>query len=536
MLRHALFTRAGGCWRQQERNGVTGMARFNRYLVGAAAGATLLGGCTEIGFAQNAQVVTAGTLADDAAAHDDYRWIDRARALWDAVGDSPPDYGFAFDGGNPVAWEMRDGYWVVVEDRAEGTRTYFFAPGERGPFLIRETDRSFGYQEGHVAAVYDGGGALQPRYLGARFLDAGEALYRRGRRLRDALLDRQWEPVDTGNWVNLNLFFVGIDERWDSGWRARNDGFAYAEQQRWAEERARRAAMAAMFARWRSSGFQGPPPPGLGGHWNPRPPRPGQPPVTGQPGRPPVPPQPGAARPGRPWMWGGVPGSNGGVRPNRPSNGDVRPGQGPGTVTSPPPPGAGMPPVTTSPGWQGGQAGDPARPRPPRPDGDSARPPRPDGNGRPGWQGSRPDGDGGRPGWSRPGGWSGDRPARPAPPASAPATPPAAAPAPAQPAPAAPVRNPGEGRGGGWMSPGWARPPRSDAGGETPRPSFRPPVARPEGSPAPSRPSFTPPPAPRPAPPPPPAAARPASPPPEHHQPAAVGRERQEARVGPDKR
>ena len=505
-------------------DGVTGMARIHRILVGAAASATLLGGCTDIVLAQNAHVVTAGMLADDAAAHDDYRWIDRARALWDAVGDSPPDYGFAFDGGNPVAWEMRDGYWVVVEDRAEGTRTYFFAPGERGPFLIRETDRSFGYQDGHVAAVYDGGGALQPRYLGARWLDEGEGLYRRGRRLRDALLDRQWQPVDTGSWVNLNLFFVGIDERWDRGWQARNDGFAYAEQQRWAEERARRAAMAAMFERWRRGGFQGAPPPGRGGHGNPRPAQPGQPPVTGQPGRPPVSGQPGNGRPGRPWMWGGAPGSNGGVRPNRPSPGEVRPGQGPGTVTSPPPPpGVETPPVTTPPAWHAGRPGDAGQPRPPRPDG----------NGRPGWQGSRPDGDGGRPGWSRPGGWGVDRPARPAPPA---ATPPAATPAPAQPTPAAPVRNPGEGRGNGWMSPGWVRQARPDAGSEAPRPAFRPPVARPEGSATPNRPSFTPPPAPGPRPAPPPAAARPASPPPEHPRPAPMGRERTEARVDPGER
>lgn len=529
----------------KEMDGVMEMARLKQLLIGAG-GAALLCGCTETGFAQDARVVTAGTLADDAAAQDDYRWIDRARALWDAVGDSPPDYGFAFDGGSPVAWELRDGYWVVVEDRAEGTRSYFFAPGERGPFLIRETDRSFGYQEGHVAAVYDGGGALVPRYLGARSLDAGEALYRRGRQLREALLDRQWAPVDTGSWVNLNLFFLGIDERWDSGWRYRNQGFAFAEQQRWAEERARRAAMAAAFARWRSGGFQGPPPPGLGNHWEHRPSRPGRPPGAGQPGRP----QPGEGRPGRPWMWGGVPGGAGGTRPGRPPSGEVRPGQGPGTVTMPNPnpnPGAGTPPVAGMPGWQGGRPGDPARPRPPRPDGEAGRPPRDDGDGRPGWQdprpggegrpnwqGARPEGEGPRPGWSRPGAPGGDRPPRPATPASPPAAVPAPQPAP-QPAAPPPPRDAGERRGGGWMSPGWVRQARPDAaGGDAPRPSFRPPVARAEGAPAPSRPSFTPPPAQHAAPPPPPA-PRPA-PPPEHRQPSPLLREKMEAHSGGDRR
>ncbi|UYY79077.1 hypothetical protein [Sphingomonas sp. R1] len=531
------------------------MARRRQLLI-CTASAALLGGCTEISFAQDAHVVTAGTLADDGAAHDDYRWIDRARALWDAVGDSPPDYGFAFDGGNPVAWELRDGYWVVVEERAEGARSYFFAPGERGPFLIRETDRSFAYQDGHVAAVYDGGGTLLPRYLAARSLDEGEALFRRGRRVRDALLDRQWEPVDTGSWVNLNLFFVGIDQRWDSGWRYRNDGFALAEQQRWAQERARRAAMAAAFARWRNGGFQGAPPPGLGGRWEHRP-RPGRPPVAGQPGRPPVQPQPGAGRPDRPWMWGGLPGGAGSVRPGRPSSGDVRPGQGPGAIPTPNgTPGTGLPPVGGRPGWQGERPGNAGRPRPPRGDGEGVRPQRPDGESpptaeaprppaegtRPGWQGARPEGGAPRPGWTRPG-WSGgdrpDRPDRPQRPAE-PASPPVAAPAapPAQPAPPPPARESGERRGGGWMSPGWVRQARPDgSGGDAPRPSFRPPAARAEGEPAPRRPSFTPPPPPaqQVAPPPPPA-PRPAPPPPEHREPSPLLREKLEANSGGDRR
>jgi len=460
------------------------MARFHHLLLSAAC-ATLLCGCTEAGFAQDAHVVSAGSADVDAEGEDSYRWIDRARALWDTVGDAPPDYSFGFDGGTPVAWELRDGYWVVVEERAEGARTYFFAPGDRGPFLVREADRSFGYQDGNVAAVYDGGGRLTPRSAGVRDIDTGERLYDRGRRLRNALLDRQWAPVDTTAWGNLNLFFVGIDPGWDSGWRYRNDGFAFAEQRRWAEERARRAAMAAAFARWRSGGFQGPPPPGLGQHWQHRP-RPGRPPNAGTP--------PGTVQPGRPWMWGGLPGQ----RPDRPQ----------GTRPPSPPPSAGTPGRHE---WEAGGA------IAPRPDGVGARPPRGDGQGRPGWQGPRP-------------GWQGARPGGPGPRPDAgapqPAPPPAAAasPPPTAPAEAAPRR-------GGWMSPGWMRQARPDASGEgTPRPVFRPPSARPEGMP--NRP------APAPAAPPPLPAARPApapaarpAPAPEMRRPSPVARAHEEART-----
>lgn len=467
------------------------MARFHSLFFGAA-GAALLCGCTA-GFAQDARVVSAGSANVDAEGDSDYRWIDRAPALWDTVGDAPPDYSFGFDGGTPVAWELRDGYWVVVEDEAEGARTYFFAPGDRGPFLVREADRSFAFQEGNVAAVYDGGGRLVPRDQGVRDIESGERLYDRGRRLRGALLDRHWAPVDTTAWGNLNLFFIGIDPGWDAGWRYRNDGFAIAEQRRWAEERARRAAMAAAFARWRNGGFQGPPPPGLGQRWQHRPSRPGRPPNIG------TPPKPG--QPGRPWMWNGVPGQ----RPDRPQ----------ATRPTPPPP-----PTSGTPGRHEWEAGGAVRPRP---DGGGARPPRGEGEGRPGWQGSRPGWQGSRPGWqgSRPG-WQGPRPGAGAPnPTSQPASPPAAAPLPAPPGDGTPRR-------GGWMSPGWMRPARPDGSGATaPRPAFRPPAARPDA--VQNRPSPPPPPpVARPAPPP---AARPPAPAVEMRRAPPAPRTREEARV-----
>jgi hypothetical protein len=435
------------------------MARITPWLLGTA----LLVAGTQPAVAQNGSVVRAGSAEVDAEGESSYRWIDRAHALWDTLGDAPPDYSFRFDGGTPVAWELRDGYWVVAEDQSEGARTYFFAPGERGPFLVREADRSFGYQDDNVAAVYDGGGRLVPRDAGVRWIDEGERLYQRGRRLRNALLDRQWDAVDTTSWGDMNLFFVGIDPGWDSGWQYRSSNFAFADQQRWAAERARRAAMAAAFARWRTGGFQGPPPPGLGQHWQHRPPRPGRPPHAGPTPGQPVPP-PGTGKPGRPWMWGGVPGQ----RPNRPDRpqGGTRPASPPpGTVTTTPGPGSvtpGQPPASAAPAWSAGA---------PRPDGWGARPPRGDGNGRPNWQGPRP-------------GWSGSRPSAATP---QPAAPPAAVPTPV--APAAPA-NPGPRRGGGWMSPGWMRQARPEgAGTPLPRPAFQPPTARPAAAAAPSRPS-----------------------------------------------
>lgn len=420
---------------------------------------------------------------------EDYQWIDRADALWDAIGDAPPDFAFAFEGAEPWAWQTADGYTIIVEDAGEGgIRSYYFAPGARGPFLAVEPGMSFAYEGGRLAMVYDADGEAAPSGEFGDYDDAAGDLYDRGLRLREAMAGRDYRTVDADAWVEASPFIFSFIQSWDIGrsrypgwarYHARSDAAAW--RRRFEVEQRRRRDQALRFRHWRDGGFQGPPPgrfhrpdgpsrPGTG-----RPPQPGsgwsRPPGGSRPDRP--------GRPGRP---GGGPGTNPVPRPGMPI---ATPG-GPDGETRPPMTRPGNYRPDGTPGWRRGRP-DPEEPAEVRPGSkpmpDAARPPRPlpDGSGS-GWRRpSRPEGAEENPtrpnlsGPSRPeGGWQ-----RPSPPVTTPAP---------GPAPVAPSTGEAVPSRPNWTRPsrpeGWQRPPAPVA---TPSPAPAPPAAV-EG--APSRPNW----------------------------------------------
>ena len=225
-------------------------------------------------------------------APDDYRFIDRADALWDAIGDAPPDYAFPFEDAQPWAWQTEDGHAIIVEDAGdEGIRSYYFAPGERSPFLIVEPGRSFGFDGGDLVVVYGDDGTALPGF-DPQDEDAAMDLYARARRLKRAMGGGVRETVDAGAWVEASPVIFNFIQVWDEGrgrvagwdaYRARSRAEAWRRQLE--QERLRRRRMAEIFAHWRDGGYRGPPP----GHWHR--------PWTGGPGGGPA--RPRAARPGR---------------------------------------------------------------------------------------------------------------------------------------------------------------------------------------------------------------------------------------------
>ncbi len=232
---------------------------------------------------------------------DDYQWIDQADALWDAIGDAPPDFAFAFEGQEPWAWQTTDGYTIIVEDAgAGGIRSYYFAPGATGPFLAVEPGMSFAYVRGRLAMVYDADGEAAPRAEFGDYDDAAGNLHARAVRLREALAGRDYRPVDTDAWIDASPYLLSFIQVWDSG-RSRYPGWsryhersdAAAWRRRFDAEQRRRREAAERFRHWRQGGFQGPPP----GRFHP-------------PGRGPhAPGRPGAGRPPQPgWGWSRPPG------------------------------------------------------------------------------------------------------------------------------------------------------------------------------------------------------------------------------------
>ncbi|TGX52900.1 hypothetical protein E5A73_14870, partial [Sphingomonas gei] len=258
----------------------------------------------------------------DMESPDLYAFIDRADSLWEAIGDAPPDYAFAFDGAEPWAWELQDGQRIVVEETQDGIQSYYFSPEDRGPFLAVRPGMSFGFEGETVAVVYGPDGGALPREAGAAHLGEGAELYARGRALLRAMLQSQRREVDSQAWIDTGPIIWGSVALWDFGWQ-RHPGWGHHRdsvrdagwRHRLTAERLRRQALAEQFRRWREGGFQGPPP----GRFH----RPGDGhgPGIGRPGRPDGPNgRPGTDRPHQPGQHGRPPGAQPG-RPRQPDAG-----------------------------------------------------------------------------------------------------------------------------------------------------------------------------------------------------------------------
>ncbi|MEI9928604.1 MAG: hypothetical protein WDN44_14015 [Sphingomonas sp.] len=236
---------------------------------------------------------------------DTYAWIDRADALSEAIGEAPPDFAFAFDGGQPWTWTAADGSVLIVEQAGDGPHGYYFDAGADTPYLVRESDRSFAYSRGLIAVVYGPDGRVLSHAEGDRYLDDAVQGYARGRELKRAMARReQWSDVSAGTWIDFGLFLGDWDRQWGigrqryPGWaRHRRSAGAIFEHRRYAHDGRRWLTQQQQFQRWQENGYQGPAPgrwtPPVAGEWHPRgahrgggPGRPGRPRTGGRPDRP----------------------------------------------------------------------------------------------------------------------------------------------------------------------------------------------------------------------------------------------------------
>lgn len=365
-------------------------------MAGATRRGGLLGGASVLAAALAFMGVPAASAQDigwsSVADIDNYAWIDRADSMNEAVGESPPDFAFTYDGQEVWAWTLGDGSALIVEQQWDGPRSYYFDAGSDAPFLVRRAasdapgtqgdvevagpELSFGYARGAMAIVYtDDGGVLRPEHAG---IYAGEALadWERGRQLRRAMRNRPVRrDVSLSLWFDFGTYWFDWNRRWDEGkrrhsgwWKHRNRPDWVRWRHRYDGERQRRRDQAERFRRWREGGFQGQPPGRYrppSGDWTGGRPRPGH-----------------GAHDGRPrgGFAEGVMGTR--PRPNPPGQGDgtgstnPRGPRGEGNWGGRPRPGAAVPPPAPVPGVVVAPPGPPV-----------IRPDRPT---RPGWGGNRP--------------------------------------------------------------------------------------------------------------------------------------------------
>jgi hypothetical protein len=110
-----------------------------------------------------------------------YAFADRAWAMNDAFGDAPPDYGYDYgDGEQPMVWRGDDDSTRIAEPLPDGgDRYYYYEPGSDYPYLVRDPEYSYGYDNGVLVVVYDRyGHVLPPAYYNPQADIAGRLLYR----------------------------------------------------------------------------------------------------------------------------------------------------------------------------------------------------------------------------------------------------------------------------------------------------------------------------------------------------------------------
>jgi hypothetical protein len=187
---------------------------------------------------------------------DRYAFADAAYAMESAFGDAPPDYTFDYGGGQrPWVWRADDQSTCVAEPLpGGGYRYYYYEPGAQTPYLVRDTDFSYGYDNGVLVVVYDDRGqALQQSELyeqadiAGRILARAQAIYLASQR-------EEHEAVAEANWAARRSQIDAERAQWaadqvaDEDWQAYHAEHAQQEQTQWADEQYRRDAQAARFA------------------------------------------------------------------------------------------------------------------------------------------------------------------------------------------------------------------------------------------------------------------------------------------------
>ncbi|MDP3854780.1 hypothetical protein [Phenylobacterium sp.] len=148
-------------------------------------------------------------------ADDGYGYAERAYAVDRAFYQSPPDYAFAYDDAQPWAWETEDDWLMYVEPLAVGYRYYYYEPGDRYPYFVRDPDYAYGYDDGGVLVViYDGRGQLLPTPYVSRYADRAGRYLVRARALRDASSQARHISVAETRWAERRPAFVGDQATW----------------------------------------------------------------------------------------------------------------------------------------------------------------------------------------------------------------------------------------------------------------------------------------------------------------------------------
>jgi hypothetical protein len=158
-----------------------------------------------------------------------YSYIDDAYDLGDAFADSPPDYTVDYDGVQPWVWRSSGGDYRVVEQTSYGEREYFYHDGADYPFLVRDVDYSYAYDDGQLVEVYDSYGRPYPGYGASLLAIAAQYLYR-GQHLHYAAIHDQRQAAYAADWRARSQGVLAAQQRWGAEQKSNPDWRQFHEQ------------------------------------------------------------------------------------------------------------------------------------------------------------------------------------------------------------------------------------------------------------------------------------------------------------------
>ncbi len=195
-----------------------------------------------------------------------YRYLDRGLYQEDAVEDAPPDYSFDDGGVRPWTWATGDGARVISEPVAGGYRTYYYDAGSDTPYLVRDPQYAYAYDNGALVTVFTLAGVQIDLNAGGDAVQYGGRYLARGHRL--------WSRANSGPHLAVNAY-AWSDRRADLSaqrmawqrhiadnpdWSAWNSAHQSEEQAPWNDVRAQHQQAAQQFVTWQQQRFQGAPP------------------------------------------------------------------------------------------------------------------------------------------------------------------------------------------------------------------------------------------------------------------------------------
>ena len=175
-----------------------------------------------------------------------YRYVERAAAMNDAFDRSPPDYAVDYRGTRPWVWRAHNGAYRVAEQVPGGERYYYYDQGAAEPYLVRDPQYTYAYDQGRFVEMYDGyGRPVAPDVAAAQASYAGRYLYY-ARQLYQAARDNRREAAYAEHWRARQSVEFAEHQQWrdrqqsDAEWRDWHDRNAPQEQAVWRDDRSQR--------------------------------------------------------------------------------------------------------------------------------------------------------------------------------------------------------------------------------------------------------------------------------------------------------